>query len=394
MLPRTSTTPSRPLRIGCLCEFPSLTGGEHSLLTAVRALAGQLEPVWIAPTEGRLAEALAAHGWPHLPFHVRDAAGRRRPTPDLLRELRRLLEGRPLDLLHANSLSMGRLTGALAEWILLPRTAHLRDIVTLSRQAVRDLNANTRLAAVSAATRDCHLAQGLDPQRVEVLYNGVDEDCFRPPRTNAERTSLHRELHLPAETPLVLAVGQISLRKGWDVLAATAPLIAAAVPGVHFVLVGERSSDKPETVAFEAELHRLFTAAGLGDRFHPLGHRGDVPALLRSATVLVHPARQEPFGRVLLEAAATGLPIVAAAVGGTPEMLESERSALLVPPADPSALAEGVIRLLTDRALAAILGAAAREQVQSRFPCRERARDLWRFWERTCRGSGPAPLNS
>jgi glycosyltransferase involved in cell wall biosynthesis len=289
---------------------------------------------------------------------------------------------------------MGRLTGALAEWIPLPRTAHLRDIVTLSRSAVHDLNAHTRLAAVSAATRDFHLAQGLDPQRVEVLYNGVDEDCFRPPRTNAERTSLHRELHLPTETPLVLAVGQISLRKGWDVLSAAAPRIAAAVPEVHFVLVGERSSDKPESVASEADLYRSFTAAGLGDRFHPLGHRGDVPALLRSATVLAHPARQEPFGRVLLEAAATGLPIVAAAVGGTPEMLESERSALLVPPADPSALAEGVIRLLTDRALASILGAAAREQVLVRFPCRERARDLWRFWEWTCRGYGSAPLDT
>jgi glycosyltransferase involved in cell wall biosynthesis len=374
----------RPLRIGCLCEFPSLTGGEHSLRTALQELDDEVEPVWIAPPEGPLAETLAASGGQHLPFQVRQA-GRSRPTPELLRELRHLLDDCPLDLLHANSLSMGRLSGALASHIPLPCTAHLRDVVRLSRRAVAHLNAHARLAAVSAATRDFHLAQGLDPSRVEVLYNGVDVARFRPPAVDTERTFLHRELCLPSDARLILAIGQLSLRKGWDVLASAAPRIAAAVPSVHFVLVGERSSEKAESVSYAADLHRSFTAAGLSDRFHPLGRRDDVPDLLRSATMLVHPARQEPFGRVLLEAAATGLPIVATAVGGTGEMLEADRSAMLIPPDDPHALAEGVIRLLNDRPFAAALGGTAREQIQARFHSRDRALDLLRLWQRVCR---------
>ncbi len=380
--------PPRPLRIGCLCEFPNLTGGEHSLRTALRELAGEVEPVWIAPPEGPLAQMLAASEWSQLPFRVR-TAGRRRPTPELLGELRQLLDRSPLDLLHANSVSMGRLTGALAEHISLPCTAHLRDLLRLSRQAVAHLNAHARLAAVSAATREFHVAQGLDPRRVEVLYNGVDVTRFHPPTTEAERTTLHRELSLPSDARLILAIGQISLRKGLDVLAAAAPRIVAAVPSVHFFQVGGRSSEKAESVAYEADLYRSFTAPGLSDRFHPLGRRDDVPELLRSATLLVHPARQEPFGRVLLEAAATGLPIVATAVGGTGEMLEPERSAVLVPPDDPQALAEGVIRLLNDRRLAGTLGAAARERMEACFNSRERALDLLRLWQQVCRGDPP-----
>src|SRR5208283_4229615 len=96
-------------------------------------------------------------------------------------------------LLHANSLAMGRLSGPVAAEASLPSLSHLRDIVTLSRQAVADLNRHRRLLAVSAATRQFHVAQGLAGEKTFVLYNGIDLEQIRP---RAPTGYLHEQLGL------------------------------------------------------------------------------------------------------------------------------------------------------------------------------------------------------
>src|SRR5208283_1505697 len=103
-------------------------------------------------------------------------------------------------LLHANSLAMGRLSGPVAAELSLPSLSHLRDIVSLSRQAVADLNCHARLLAVSAATRQFHVAQGLDAAKTCVLYNGIDLERFRP---RAATGFLHRQLGLAGDVPLL-----------------------------------------------------------------------------------------------------------------------------------------------------------------------------------------------
>mgnify|MGYP002623187411 FL=1 len=272
---------------------------------------------------------------------------------------------------------MGRLTGAAAGRIGIPCTAHLRDILKLSPAAIHDLNGNAQLVAVSHAVREFHTARGLDTERVRVIYNGIDCGAFRPgPRTG----SLHRELGLADSAFLVATIGQICLRKGQDVFAESALPIAAAIPDAHFLLIGTRHSTKPESIDFESGIAARFHAAGLADRFHPLGERSDVPGLLGEIDVLVHTARQEPFGRVLLEAAAAGVPIVATDVGGTPEMLTDGRHALLVRPDDPQSIADAVVRLASDCEPAAQLSRAAREHVASTFPVERSARELLKLW--------------
>ena len=135
----------------------------------------------------------------------------------------------------------------------------------------------------------------------------------------------------------------------------------------RFPGVGERSSRKAESVEFEAALHRAFEVAGISDRLHLLGNRNDVHLLLNEVDVLVHPAHQEPFGRVLLEASADGVPIVATDVGGTSEIIVDGMTGLLVPRADPKALAMSVVRILTDREAADRLGKAARQRAVDHF---------------------------
>ena len=287
------------------------------------------------------------------------------------------------DLAHGNSLAIGRLLGPVKTLAGVCTVAHLRDIMKLSAKAVGDLNQNTRLLAVSEATRTFHIGQGLSASRTIVVYNGVDGDQFRPRPKNVE---LRRQLSVSADAIMVLTVGQIGLRKGLDVLADAAVQIVADHHRMQFVVVGERNSSKAESIEFERQFVATFEAAGVRDHLHLTGYRHDVAQLMSESDLLVHPARQEPFGRVLLEAAATGLPIVATAVGGTEEMLVDGENARFVVPDDPRALESAVVELILDVPLRHRLGAAARRHVRRCFSKSQAASDLNRVWRDVIRG--------
>jgi glycosyltransferase involved in cell wall biosynthesis len=397
-----------------LCEFPTLNGGERSMLSTLPSIqSAGFTPAVLCPPEGDLADALRSQFVEIIPFRTQfpplplgEGRGEgnllpplplgegqgvrcnrvlsdppkhsRLPLPQLRQNLARILQTRRPALLHANSLAMGRLSGPVAAELDIPSLSHLRDIIKLNTQAIRDLNAHRRLLAVSAATRDFHLAQGLDAKKTFVLHNGVDLDLFRPrPPTGF----LHRELGLPPNAILIAAVGQLGLRKGQDVLVRAASPLAEKFPDAHFLLIGRRCSQKDESCAFEVS---LFSAAqgALKNRLHLLGERSDVHLLLNELTLLVHPARQEPLGRVLLEAAASGLPILATAVGGTAEIFPPPtRSAVLIPPNDPEALAAAVECLLPDPSRRRQLGCSARRQMEETFNLRLAVPNLLKHYQ-------------
>lgn len=326
-----------------------------------------------APPCGPLAEALAEHRVAHQPFTPFTDLQRRLDRDALRERLARLIDAERPDLVHANSLSMGRLSGPVCRRLKVPSLAHLRDIVRLSAAAVADLNEHVRLLAVSAATRQFHLAEGLDPGKTVVVTNGVDLARFRPRRRSG---TIHRQLHLPDDVPLIGTIGQISLRKGTDVLLQMMRRVAQRHRRVSFVLAGACYSQKEEARALERDLRRAATAE-LAGRLHLLGFRADVAELLPELALLVHPARQEPFGRVLLEAAASGVAVVATDVGGTGEVFPARtQSARLVGPDDPEQLAAAVLELLANPEQRRRLGQAARQQASKALDVRDAAAAL------------------
>jgi len=333
--------------------------------------------VALAPQHGRLADALRRRSLRHVPFDVRAPDGQRHPREQLCAVLLEALGTIDHDLLHANSLSMGRLTGAVASELRQPCTAHLRDIMNLSGAAIAELNCNRRLFAVSQATRDHHAEQGLQPDRIRVIYNGVDCRSFSPRRKSA----LRQEWRIPESAFVALTIGQIGLRKGQDVLAEAAVVASDTARNIHYVVVGERNSSKAESIAFEQNVMARFDDAGLAQSLHRLGYRTDMPDIYGSVDLLVHPAQQEPLGRVLLEAAAMGLPIVATEVGGTAEILRNGVSARLVPANDPYALAQAIIEMQVDQSLRERCAAAARECVMERFSIERAAQSLSAAWQ-------------
>ena len=352
-------------RLALLFEYATLSGGERSILATLEDVrrAG-FDVVAIGPPTGLLAQKLSDRGVRLLPLVTIDDDGCRlsqtRIRESIDRDLRRLCP----DLVHANSLSMGRLAGPVTAHAGLAGISHIRDIVRLSRRAIEDLNCHRRLLAVSRATRGFHVAAGLSARKTRVLHNGVDLTRFCPrPATGY----LHRELGIPGEARLLGTIGQIGLRKGQDVLLEAANRLADVLPDVHYLVIGERWSQKEESRQFEAKL-RQPAAGSLRSRFHLLGYRDDVDRLLNELTLLIHPARQEPLGRVLLEAAASGVAVVASDVGGTAEIFpSSSRAARLVQPGDGKALAGAIEELLGDSAARRSMGAAARRRAAEAF---------------------------
>lgn len=363
-------------RVLLLCEYGSLNGGERSLLAVldgVRAAGYELHVA--APAVGPLASALGEQHILVVPLDLHDARGRRHDLSLCRQQLLAAINAVRPDLVHANSLSMSRLSGPVAATLNLPSIGHLRDIAHVTAAVVRDLNRHTRLLAVSCATRDWYVAAGVSEAKTCVLYNGVDLTRFRPRPPSGY---LQRELGLPPDACLVGAIGQIGMRKGLHVLLRAASRVVRACGPAHFVIVGRRYSQKPEALDYERQLQAAAVAAvSLQGHVHFLGVREDVDRLLNELTVLVHAARQEPLGRVLLEAAAAGTPAVATDVGGTREIFPpGTGSALLVPPDDVESLAAAILQLLRDADLRAAIGRAARQRAEQAFDARQAAAAL------------------
>jgi len=357
-----------------LCEFATLNGGEQSMLSTLAGVrAAGFAPFVACPAEGPLAETLREQGVEIVPFCCFDGVGTRRPLAELREELAKLIELLRPNLFHANSLSMGRLSGPVVAELGMPSITHLRDIIRLAPQAIKDLNRHRRVLAVSAATRRYHAAQGLDVEKTHVLYNGADLERFCP---RTPTGFLHGELRLSPAARLIATIGQLGLRKGQEVLVQAAERIAERHPDVHFLLVGERCSSKDESLTFEAALHAA-ASGPLAGRLHFLGFRPQVELLLSELTLLVHPARQEPLGRVLLEAAAAGLAVIATNVGGTAEIFPPEsEAAVLVPPNDSAAIAAAMDELLQNDEKRRQLGTAARRRMEEAFDVRLAVRNL------------------
>ncbi len=400
---------SDALHVLVLFEYATLNGGENSLLSMVPTLKAKgVHLTALAPTAGPLAGALAALNIPTRPWLL-DGQTNRLPQETLAwrQRISEVLAERRPDIVHANSVSISRRLGPVARALAIPSLGHLRDIVGLSHQARDDVQCLDRILAVSQATRAWHVSRGMTNRRLKVLYNGVDLRVFHPRQPTGE---LQRALGIPETSRLIGCVGQLGMRKGTDIVLGSARLLAREFPDVHWIIVGERHSAKREAIEFCEQLTRLATSSPLVGRVHFLGRRQDMPAVFSQLTMLVHAARQEPLGRVLLEAAATALPVVATSVGGTSEIFRPvpsrsfdkvaaprnaqdlckrtgrrefpARSALLVPSDDVQATAVACRRILVDSSLAAELGRVARNRVAGRFDVAKRACELFAHYRR------------
>ena len=245
-----------------------------------------------------------------------------------------------------------------------------------------------RLIAVSKAIVAKIEAEGRSGAPVELVYNGVDLEKYS--ETEACCT-LPEEYGFPEGTPLVGVIARLEPEKGHATLLEAWPAVLAKVPDARLLIVGEGS--QRERLEAQAEALDLLGEQCSGDRCvgtrkaRPgakvlfTGLRDDVPNVTAALDVAVLPSYREAQGLAILEAAALRRPVVATAVGGVPEMIESGKSGLLVPPHDAPALGEAIALLLTDHPLADTLARKGHDFVVANFSIEAMVGAVTRIYE-------------
>lgn len=216
---------------------------------------------------------------------------------------------------------------------------------------------STLVVVNASAIRDVLVKKERVPaEKVSIVYNGVDVTRF----AEAPRD---REKVLPQvgrDTKVVAVLGNMySPMKGHAFLVEAARSVCRIQPDVVFLLIGD-GKERPR-------LEQQVKEGGLERKVIFLGRREDIPELLACCDLSVLPSEAEGLPNSVLEAMAAGLPVVATCVGGVPEIIRNGMDGLLVPPRDPTALAEAILRALCDPDLAKRLAAAGQERVRTRF---------------------------
>ncbi len=281
---------------------------------------------------------------------------RRRDLSHLRRLVQLLARSRP-SVFHAHlawplRCSYGLVAAALARRPAVIATQQLLSTSGVGRRRLAQRLIGScvdRYIAVSEAMARA-LRATLPARKVQVIHNAVPLDGAA-----VGRASLRASLSATPDRPFVLTAARLHPQKGLTHLLAA----AACVPGAVFLLAG----DGPQRGALEAETRRL----GIAQRVVFLGHRPDVPELLRCCDLFVLPSLFEGLPVSVLEAMAAARPVIATAIGGTDEAVVHGETGLLVQPGDHVALATAIKLLLADRDLADRLGMAGRARVERKF---------------------------
>jgi len=338
-------------------------GQERVLVEVLRGLdRARVRPVVAClKEEGALAPQVRALD---VPLHARLLAGKWdvRVLPRLVALVRRERIAVVVTVGCGDKMFWGRLAGWLGGAKGLVCEIHkTRD--ASGRRVIEPLNRllapmTDRFVAVAQGAAD-YLAEheGVARAKIAVIRNGVDVDRF----DGAGRAAMRATLGLADDEVALLHVAVLRPEKGHAVVLRALRRVVDSAPRVRLLLVG----DGPERASIERDV----AALGLGRHVALLGQRDDVERLLAAGDVALLSSfdRVETFPMALLEAMASGLPVVATRVGSVAEMVDEGESGLLVPPGDDAAFAAALLRLSLDGMLRRRMGVRARDRVRADF---------------------------
>ncbi|HXK61832.1 MAG TPA: glycosyltransferase family 4 protein [Acidobacteriota bacterium] len=263
------------------------------------------------------------------------------------------------DIIHCNSYRAAHWGIPLATVSAVKTVCHIRDAryTRWSSWLMKNSPKSVRFIAISEAVRQALLAAGVKPERIDVIHNCADLGAFHP--------AVAPDPAIVAKGKLRLGVfGRIEERKRLiDAVEAVGQLDAARE--AHLFIAGEAWTGKG--VEVERELRARIRELGLEQQVTFLGYRNDVPEIMAALDIVLMPAVDEPFARVVLEGMCMGKPVIGILSGGVPEVIENGVSGILAPPRSPRALAEAIESLVKDPGLARRLGENARRRALEQF---------------------------
>ena len=196
---------------------------------------------------------------------------------------------------------------------------------------------------------------GVPLERIRLIHRSVDLERFK-----------FKELSAKSKTKFVIGIiGRLTPLKGHTYFLRAMAKVLRSLPYIKIWIIGDAAKNKE---AYKEEIHILVRRLGLSPYVQFMGRQKNIPEILHKLNLLVlSTVTEEAFGRVIIEAQAVGVPVVATKVGGVVDIIDDEVNGILVPPKDIEAMAEAVIRILKDNNLTRILTRNAREKVKQKF---------------------------
>ena len=367
-------------RVLHVMRMSGVGGAENHLRVLLPELSARgWEPDLLIPSPSPEAVRGLAERFSESCRTVTVAPMRRDASPALSVRIARLLRSGEYPVVHSHLVHADwhtAVASVLAPGVALISTKHNDNPFrrTYPFRVVERLAANRCAATItiSESLREFTLRYTRPHKEVVTVLYGLEAPLQAPERGSE------------FDSPTLLAVARLVRQKGLDILIRAMRLIRGAVPDARLLIAG----DGPDRPALE----QLARELGLEGSLSFLGHRDDIGELMRRAWILVHPARWEGFGLVLLEAMREGLPVVAARVSAVPEIVVDGSTGLLVQPEDTYGLAEAVIRALGDERFRRDAGARGFERLAERFSAERMARETAAIYDRATAGAAPQTL--
>lgn len=294
--------------------------------------------------------------------------------PKIMKKLQKRFKDNKVEMVIANSLESFRAVQAASErripviWMIHELMTAYRD-----RRELPEMKAAAQMAdrLIFNSRTSLSFSSELGESIIEksgIIYPGV----HLPPRIVDKRT-VRRELGLEVEGIILGSIGDICPQKGYESLIRAFGIISRSYPEARLLIIGrtpERYRD------FRDRLIDLSRELDLGELVDFLGEKLDLPRWIPALDLLIHPSRRESFGRVIVEALAREVPVVAARSGGAEEILTDGKTGFLVSVGDSGALAGSVLRMIGNHDQARAMARRGREEVKDRYTIARTAREL------------------
>lgn len=360
------------------------TAGPGGAETVVLELASRLDPsrfrsIALIPREDWLSKNLRERG---VTTHLVDSKAWH--DFKLPRGMAQVLRDEKVDLIHSHlpgqnfySCAVGRLLG-----VKTVATYHGALELAQSQGMRGAIQLGTVRRAADAVVVVCDFMGKMlqdikfPPEKIVRIYNGIQIENYEAKGDGR----LRNELGLRNGTKIVGTVANLRQTKGYQFFVEAAGKVLADAPDTRFVAVGDIYQDIAQP------LYEAITRMGIGDRFHFLGFRKDVPELLNELDVFVLASVSEGFPLVALQAMAASRPMIVTRSGGPQEIIDDGRNGFLVPTSDSDALADKITALLRDPARSQEFARAAREKVGATFSIAKMVSEYEALYDRLLRG--------
>ena len=331
-------------------------GGEQQTLYLVRGQKERGLTVMLACQPGSpLAQRAAEAGIDVVQIRMRGEA-----DVAAMRKLGRLIRGRETDIIHmhtSHAHTLGCFASAFARRgvRIVTRRVDFHVIKNVFSKVKYRWGVD-KYIAISHAIKRIMVDDGIAADRIAVVHSGIDISRFDSAPAQPE---LRNEFQLDSSQPVIGNVAHMADHKGQRYLIEAVPDVLGEFPAAKFVIVGDGE--------LRADLEAWVARLGIEDSVVFAGFRKDVPQILRVFDVFVMSSHLEGLCTSIMDAMATGIPVVASDVGGIPEIVENGANGLLVSAKEPSLLAEAILRLLKNREEAAKFASAGRKTVEEKF---------------------------